>query len=151
MANLDWYRQRGLGKPPLAAPVVPVFVPRLPQTNPEAETSYLQVPIGQQSITSSLPYWRGSRDAAAQETGNCPSCGSSNYFGSIESESSAGGRGGKARGHCMACSYREGGVGPTMQSRAPLRGLNGSVPTRQARQARQDSRSGGLFVVAHVS
>lgn len=143
MGNLDWYRNQGLGKPRQIIQQqrqVPVFTPQIGVPTPQ-ELHAMGPPQGQLSVGTAMQYWRGSKDAATTDSGNCPACGSPNFMPTVISESAAGGKGGAAMGHCMACSYRGSHdvlSGPTMQVRGSLRGFDDpSIPVRQSRQSRQ--------------
>lgn len=154
MSNLDWYRNAGLAKPrptPQQQRQVPVFTPNVGQPQPGYDA--MQAPEGQVKFGTAMQYWRGSREAATTDNGNCPRCHSPNYMSSVRSESAAGGKGGLAMGHCMDCSYRPQHdvlSGPSMQTQSSLRGFNDpSIPVRQSRQAKSVGFQRNQ-VIAHI-
>jgi hypothetical protein len=175
MSNLDWYRQKGLftqrSQPMPSQRSVPVFLPQADGTvvragSPEDRRSLpMQTPTGTKTTGDALQYWRGSRAVAESGSGLCPACRAPNYFPSMKDEF-----GRASVGHCAACGHRDhldqamsattnaGNTvslaragGPTPQG-PTLRGVVDSrIPVKQARQARQDKRSGGLAIVARYT
>jgi ribosomal protein S27AE len=157
--SLNWYKQQGLvrGAPPARNPMQS-FTPR-----PDPRQNFDPgLPPGQVAVGTHLQYWHGSRDAIEADKGNCPKCGSGNYMPTVKSESAAGGKGGAAMGHCMACSYRGDHAvlsGPSMQVRGSLRALDPGIPVKQARVAASVgfrtingdiARSGGFGIIDKV-
>lgn len=177
--SIDWYRNK-LGALP-HQPVAPRAVPKF-QIGPDGRVavvgeplpqetapspwqnapagaglpSQVAAPLGQTHATEAVRYWKGT--AGAQMTsGGCPSCGSPNYFPTIQAASETGGESGKlSMGHCMACGYRNSAgrsytATPTMQPRTSLRGIHSDeIPTLEARSPHMP-KFAGFQVFAKVS
>jgi hypothetical protein len=179
MSNVDWYRKNAmphigvLPHTPNGARPVPRFQPdqsghyqpvypgqeQQPQGGPgyASDVPYptSEAPVGQFHVGDGVRSWKGTR-ASRENTGNCPDCGSGNYFTQLVAGSEGGGESGKkSLGHCFDCGSRPGGRGqPTPQTTGVRLGnaINEKIPVYQSRSAAPlDPASGGMKVFARLA